>query len=65
MKKVISANDLKELFTKPFGLETPSKQKWAEYYNENPGSYAIAYSTDMIDSYVDNIIELLKKLKAN
>ena len=33
MSKVISIEDLKELFTKPYGKNAPSKQKWAEFYN--------------------------------
>ena len=35
MTKVISIEDLKELFTKPYGTDAPTKQKWAEFYNEN------------------------------
>ena len=35
MKTVISIEDLKGLFTKPYGTDAPTKQKWAEFYNEN------------------------------
>ena len=35
MKKVISIEDLKGLFTKPYGTNAPTKQKWDEFYNEN------------------------------
>ncbi len=35
MTKVISIDDLKGLFTKPYGTDAPTKQKWAEFYNEN------------------------------
>ncbi len=44
-------------------LLSNSKNSTAEYYNENPGSYTIVYSTDMIDSLLDDIILLLKKEK--
>ena len=30
MSKVISVEDLKQLFTKTYGMDAPSKQKWAE-----------------------------------
>ncbi len=30
MSKVISIEDLKELFTKPYGKDAPTKQKWIE-----------------------------------
>ena len=35
MTRVISIEDLKGLFTKPYGTDAPTKQKWAEFYNEN------------------------------
>ena len=35
MTRVISIEDLKGLFTKPYGKDAPTKQKWAEFYNEN------------------------------
>ena len=35
MTRVISIEDLKGLFTKPYGSDAPTKQKWAEFYNEN------------------------------
>ena len=35
MKRVISIEDLKGLFTKPYGTDAPTKEKWAEFYNEN------------------------------
>ena len=35
MTRVISIEDLKGLFTKPYGMDAPTKQKWAEFYNDN------------------------------
>jgi len=35
MTKVISIEDLKGLLTKLYGMDAPTKQKWAEFYNEN------------------------------
>ena len=34
MKKVISIEDLKGLFTKPYGIGAPTKEKWAEFYKQ-------------------------------
>ena len=38
-----------------------AKNKTAEYYNENPGSYAIVYPTDAILTELDDIINKLKQ----
>ena len=35
MSKVITREDLKELFNKSYGEEAPSKQKWRKYYNDD------------------------------
>ena len=35
MNNFISPKDLKELFTKSYGEESPSKNKWAKYYQED------------------------------
>ena len=35
MKLTISIEDLRELFSKPYGEDPPTKAKWAEFYNEN------------------------------
>ena len=37
-----------------------AKNRTAEYYNENPGSYGIKYPTDAILVELDDIIEQLK-----
>ena len=31
MSKIISEEDLKELFTKPYGEDAPSRQKWLNF----------------------------------
>ena len=38
-----------------------AKNKTAEYYNENPGSYKIIYPTDAMLAELDNIIKQLKQ----
>lgn len=41
-------------------LISNSKNSTIEYYNENPGSYAIVRSTDLILDYIKDIKQLLK-----
>ena len=33
MTRIISADDLRSLFTKPYGFDPPTKQRWAEFFN--------------------------------
>ena len=61
MTKVISLDDLKELFTKPYGSDAPSKQKWAEFYNENIIFVDPTQTTVGLDSYVDAQEKLIKR----
>ena len=35
MPLTVSIEDLRGLFTKPYGADAPTKAKWAEFYNEN------------------------------
>ena len=35
MTRVISLDDLRGLFTKPYGTDAPTKEKWAKFYSEN------------------------------
>ena len=52
MSRVISVEDLKGLFTKPYGKEAPTKQKWAEFYNENVKFIDPTQETYGLDLYV-------------
>ena len=38
-----------------------AKNKTAEFYNENPGSYSVNYPTDAILKELDDIIDQLKQ----
>ena len=37
-----------------------AKSETVKYYNENPGSYNIVYSTDMIEDYVSQYYRTIK-----
>ena len=52
MEKIISIEDLKELFTKPYGKDDPSKQKWAEFYNIEVTVIDPTQETKGLDSYI-------------
>ena len=60
-KRINTFDELEETFNQVAPLISNAKSETVKYYNENPGSYDIKYSTDMIDNYMDNIIELLKQ----
>ena len=60
-KRINGFDGLEDKLNSILPLLSNAKNETAEYYNENPGSYAIVYPTDMVESYLDNIIELLKK----
>ena len=52
MSKVISAKDLKNLFTKPYGKPAPTKQKWSEFYNDNVTFIDPTQETEGLDAYI-------------
>ena len=71
IKKLFEYNDFQENRIKAFDdiektIETilpmlsNAKNRTAEYYNENPGSYGIKYPTDAILKELNNIIEQIK-----
>ena len=60
-KRINAFDELEENLNQVAPLMSNAKSETVKYYNENPGSYEIVYSTDMIEDYVNNIIELLKQ----
>ena len=60
-KRINQFDELEENLNQIAPLMSNAKSETVKYYNENPGSYAIVYSTDMIEDYISNIIELLKQ----
>ena len=61
MTKTISVEDLKELFTKPYGKDAPSKEKWGEFYNEDVSFIDPTQETKGLDSYVAAQEKLVKR----
>ena len=60
-KRIQQFSDVEEKLNQISPLLSNAKNETAKYYNENPGSYEVVYSTDMIGSLVDDITELLKQ----
>ena len=57
----VSIEDLRELFTKPYGEDAPTKAKWAEFYNENVTFIDPTQETKGLDSYVEAQEKLVKR----
>jgi len=60
-KRINGFDGLEDKLNSILPLLSNAKNETAEYYNENPGSYAIVYPTDMVESYLNDIIKLLKQ----
>ena len=60
-KRISVFDEIEEKVNSISPLLSSAKNETAEYYNENPGSYAIVYSTDMANELLDDIIKLLKQ----
>ena len=56
-KRIAAFDEVEERFNNISKLISNAKNETAKYYNENPGSYAIVYSTDYI-------FELLEEIEA-
>ena len=59
--RINSFNEIEKKLNNIFPLLSNAKDETAEFYNENPGSYEIIYSSDMLNELVDDMIDLLKK----
>ena len=61
MKKIISIDELKVLFTKPYGAKSPTKQKWSEFYNEKVIFVDPTQATEGLEFYIKAQEKLLKR----
>ena len=61
MKRVISKDDLRGLFTKAYGADAPTKQKWADFYNENVIFVDPTQRTEGLDAYIKAQDKLIKR----
>ena len=61
MTRVISKEDLIGLFTKPYGSDAPTKNKWAEFYDDNVIFVDPTQKTEGLDSYIEAQQKLVKR----
>tara|TARA_B100000886_G_scaffold221768_1_gene154225 strand:+ start:258 stop:689 length:432 start_codon:yes stop_codon:yes gene_type:complete len=61
MSKVISMEDLKDLFNKPYGSNAPTKEKWADFYDANVIFIDPTQETKGLDSYIEAQEKLVKR----
>jgi len=60
-KRIAAFKEIEERLNNIYPLLSNAKDETAEYYNENPGSYAIVYSTDYIFELLDEVEAKLKQ----
>ena len=61
--RLAGLDEIEKLMNEITPLVSNAKNETAEYYSENPGSYDILKSTEMILSYLKDIEKLLRKIK--
>ena len=61
MSNIISIEDLKGLFTKAYGTDAPTKEKWSEFYNQNVIFIDPTQKTVGLDSYIEAQDKLVKR----
>jgi hypothetical protein len=54
-KRIASFKEIEERLNRIYPLLDNAKDETAKYYNENPGSYAVVYSTDYIFELLDEV----------
>ena len=54
-KRIAAFKEIEERLNKIYPLLSNAKDETAKYYNENPGSYEVVYSTDYIFELLDEI----------
>ena len=60
-KRIAAFDEVEDRLNRLSPLLSNAKNETAEFYNENPGSYTIVYSTDYIFELLDEIENKLKK----
>tara|TARA_Y100000991_G_scaffold159681_1_gene121979 strand:- start:14 stop:445 length:432 start_codon:yes stop_codon:yes gene_type:complete len=61
MQLQISKNELRNLFTKPYGFDAPSREKWASYYDDDVIFIDPTQEKQGLDAYIIAQENLLKR----
>ena len=62
-ERIAAFDDIEKRLNDLYPLVSNAKNETAEYYSENPGSYDILKSTEMVLSYLKDIDKLLREVK--
>ncbi len=63
MKQYITEEELKKLFTKPYGTKAPSRNEWASYYQEDVLFIDPTQEKSGLDAYIEAQENLIKRCK--
>ena len=61
MSQTISKKDLKELFTKPYSKNSPSRKEWAKFYNKDIIFIDPTQKAKGLKAYIDAQERLIKR----
>ena len=61
MSKTISRDDLRELFTKSYGADAPTRRKWSQFYNSDVIFIDPTQKTEGLDAYIKAQEKLIKR----
>ena len=61
MSSQIQTADLKKLFTKPYGVKAPSREKWAEFYEQDVIFIDPTQEKKGLNNYIDAQDKLVKR----
>ena len=61
MPSKITKKKLKDLFSKPYGAEPPTRKLWEEYYNQNVTFIDPTQTTNGLDAYIKVQEKLVKR----
>jgi hypothetical protein len=59
-ERIQAFEDIKNKLNQLYPLLDTAKKETIDYYNQNNKSYEIVYPTDLVNDYIDDIIELIE-----
>lgn len=62
-ERIQAFEDIKTKLNQLYPLLDSAKKETIDYYNQNSKSYEIVYPTDLVDDYLNDIIELIESSK--
>lgn len=62
-ERIQAFEDIKNKLNQLYPLLDTAKKETIDYYNQNNKSYEIVYPTDLVNDYINDIIELIESSK--